>query len=63
MIIEKTASKVVQGSLVIYATSLKVSDLMMPNFYKVDKLDASGTNSGFSGCLTKRGRGGWQSIF
>jgi hypothetical protein len=27
MIIEKTASKVVQGSLVIYTTSLKVSDL------------------------------------
>jgi DGQHR domain-containing protein len=53
MIIEKTASKVVQGSLVIYTTSLKVSDLMVPNFYKVDKLDASGTNSGFQRVLDK----------
>lgn len=53
MLIEKTASKVVQGSLVIYATSLKVSDLMVPQFYKVDKLDASSTNSGFQRVLDK----------
>lgn len=53
MIIEKTASKVVQGTLVIYATSLKVSDLMVPNFYKVDKLDATSTNSGFQRVLDK----------
>jgi DGQHR domain-containing protein len=53
MLIEKTASKVMQGSLIIYATSLKVSDLMVPNFYKVDKLDASGGNSGFQRVLDK----------
>lgn len=59
MLIGKTASKVRQGSLAIYTTSLKVSDLMVPNFYKVDKLDASGGNSGFQRALDKTRARGW----
>jgi len=47
------SSKIVQGSLVIFTTSLKVSELMMPNFYKVDKLDASDDKSGFQRVLDK----------
>lgn len=38
-LISRPASLVKQGELTLYATSLKVSDLLIPNFYSVEKLD------------------------
>ncbi len=37
--ISRPASLVKQGGLTLYATSLKVSDLLIPNFYSVETLD------------------------
>jgi len=37
--ITRAASLVRQGDLTLYATSLKVSDLLEPNFYSIDRLD------------------------
>ena len=37
--ISRPASLVRQGGLTLYATSLKVSDLLIPNFYSVETLD------------------------
>ena len=37
--ITRPAALVRQGSLRLYATSLKVSDLKRPNFYAINKLD------------------------
>lgn len=34
--IVRPASLVKQGDLTLYATSLKVSDLMTPNFYSIE---------------------------
>ena len=53
MILKKPAVKVKQGDLTIYATSLLVKDLLTPNFYQVDKLDATNENSGFQRVLDK----------
>jgi DGQHR domain-containing protein len=53
MILKKTAVRVKQGDLTIYATSLLVKDLMISNFYQVDKLDSSNTSSGFQRVLDK----------
>lgn len=53
MILKKPAVKVQQGDLTIYATSLLVKDLLTPNFYQVDKLDATNENSGFQRVLDK----------
>jgi DGQHR domain-containing protein len=53
MILKKTAVRVNQGDLTIYATSLLVKDLMISNFYQVDKLDSSNTGSGFQRVLDK----------
>lgn len=53
MILKKPAVKVRQGDLTIYATSLLVQDLLVKNFYQVDKLDSSNDNSGFQRVLDK----------
>lgn len=53
MTLTKPAVKVAQGNLTIYATSLKVKDLLIPQFYQVDKLDASNESSGFQRVLDK----------
>ena len=37
--ITRPAALVKQGDLTLYATSLKVSDLLSPNFYSVEQLD------------------------
>ncbi len=40
MIVKRPASKVTQGNLVLYATSLRVRDLREPGFYQIEKLDS-----------------------
>lgn len=49
----KPAVRVNQGTLTIYATSLKVKDLMVEGFYLVDKLDSADESSGFQRVLDK----------
>ena|GEM_PF-4324131 len=51
MKITKPAVRVKQGDLTIYATTFKVRDLLIPNFFLVDKLDASSESSGFQRVL------------
>jgi DGQHR domain-containing protein len=40
MIIKRPASKIRQGGLLLYATSLRVADLKVKDFYKIETLDA-----------------------
>jgi DGQHR domain-containing protein len=40
VIIERPASRIRQGDLVLYATSLRVRDLRIPNFCRIDTLDS-----------------------
>ena len=40
VIIERPASRVQQGNLVLFATSLRVMDLKISNFFRIDTLDA-----------------------
>ena len=52
MKIEAPAAKVTQGNLVLFATSLKVSDLIKEGFYCVDKLEPNDkTDSGYQRVL------------
>lgn len=53
MILTKPAVKVSQGDLTLYATSFKVKDLLIPNFFLVDKLDSSSESTGFQRVLDK----------
>ena len=53
MILTKPAVKVTQGDLTLYATSLKVKDLLIRDFFLVEKLDPSNNNSGFQRVLDK----------
>ena len=39
MVITRPAARVQQGSLTLYTTSLRVSDLLLPNFYDIERLD------------------------
>ena len=41
MIITRRASQVQQGNLRLFTTSLRVKDLRLPRFYRIDKLDAA----------------------
>ena len=43
-IIVRPAALVKQGQLTLYSTSLKVSDLLIPNFYSVETLDPDDDN-------------------
>ncbi|MFH1674858.1 MAG: DGQHR domain-containing protein [Pseudomonadota bacterium] len=52
--ITRPASLVKQGDLTLYATSLKVSDLLIPSFYSIDRLDPENANEkGYQRLLNK----------
>ena len=52
--ITRPASLVKQGDLILYATSLKVSDLLIPNFYSIERLDPENANEkGYQRLLNK----------
>ena len=51
--ISRPAALVRQGSLQLYATSLKVSDLKRPNFYTINKLDPDGEGPGYQRLLNE----------
>jgi len=52
--ITRPASLVKQGNLTLYATSLKVSDLLIPNFYSIERLDPENANEkGYQRLLNK----------
>lgn len=52
--IVRPASLVKQGDLVLYATSLKVSDLIIPNFYSIERLDPeNASDRGYQRLLNK----------
>jgi DGQHR domain-containing protein len=52
--ITRPASLVKQGDLTLYATSLKVSDLIIPNFYSIERLDPENANEkGYQRLLNK----------
>lgn len=53
-VIKRPAALVKQGSLTLYATSLKVSDLLIPSFYSVETLDPENINDkGYQRLLNK----------
>lgn len=53
-IITRPASMVKQGKMTIYATSLKVSDLLIKNFYSIERLDPENANEkGYQRLLNK----------
>jgi len=53
-IIVRPAALVKQGMLTLYSTSLKVSDLLIPNFYSVETLDPDDENDkGYQRLLNK----------
>lgn len=52
--ITRPASLVKQGTLTLYATSLKVSDLLIPNFYSIERLDPeNASEKGYQRLLNK----------
>lgn len=51
--ITRPAALVRQGSLRLYATSLKVSDLKRPNFYVINKLDPDDAGPGYQRLLNE----------
>ena len=52
--ITRPASLVWQGDLTLYATSLKVSDLLINNFYSIERLDPENANEkGYQRLLNK----------
>jgi DGQHR domain-containing protein len=51
MKIIRPAAIVKQGQLTLYTTSLKVSDLLIPNFYSVETLDPNEDNKGYQRLL------------
>jgi len=52
--ITRPASLVKQGKLTLYATSLKVSDLLIPNFYSIERLDPeNASEKGYQRLLNK----------
>lgn len=50
----RPAAKIQQGGLTIYSTSLYVSDLLKPNFYQIERLDASGSAKGYQRVLDEK---------
>jgi DGQHR domain-containing protein len=52
----RSASLIRQGDLILYSTSLKVSDLLVPNFYSIDRLDPDNANEGGYQRLLNKGR-------
>lgn len=52
--ITRPASMVKQGDLILYATSLKVSNLIIPNFYTIERLDPeNASEKGYQRLLNK----------
>ena len=51
--ITRPAALVRQGSLILYATSIKVSDLNLPNFYQINKLDPEDAGPGYQRILNE----------
>lgn len=51
--ITRPAALVRQGSLKLYATSIKVADLNLPNFYKINKLDPEHEGPGYQRILNE----------
>ncbi len=52
--ITRPASLIKQGDLTLYATSLKVSDLLIKNFYSIERLDPENANEkGYQRLLNK----------
>ena len=52
-----------QGSLKLYATLLRVSDLKRPKFYTISKLDPDGAGPGYQRLLTRDVQRGWRNTF
>jgi DGQHR domain-containing protein len=52
-IITRPAALVRQGSLKLFTTSLRVSDLRVPNFYTITHLDPSGDGQGYQRVLNE----------
>lgn len=53
-VLTRPATLVRQGSLVLYATSFRVRDLMIPNFYDIERLDPKDlTDKGYQRLLNK----------
>ena len=52
-IIARPAALVRQGSLKLYATSIKVEDLNLPNFYMINKLDPEEAGPGYQRILNE----------
>ena len=52
-LITRPAALVRQGSLKLYATSLRVRDLMLPNFYAITKLDPDHAGPGYQRLLNE----------
>jgi DGQHR domain-containing protein len=46
MAITRPAARVQQGNLTLYTTSLRVSDLLLPNFYDIERLDPADPGEG-----------------
>jgi DGQHR domain-containing protein len=44
MLITRPAARVQQGNLTLYTTSLRVRDLLLPNFYDIERLDPATPN-------------------
>lgn len=47
------AAKITQGSLILYATSMKVCDLLKDGFYSVETLDPENSDKGYQRLLNK----------
>lgn len=53
ILIERPAAQVKQGNLILYTTSLKVSDLLREDFYSISQLDPAHQNKGFQRLLNE----------
>lgn len=53
IVIERPAAQVKQGNLILYATSLRVSDLLRKDFYSISQLDPAHHNKGFQRLLNE----------
>jgi DGQHR domain-containing protein len=51
--ITRPAALIRQGSLKLYATSVKVHDLRLPNFYTINKLDPDDVGRGYQRLLNQ----------
>ena len=52
-LITRPAAPVTQGKLRLYATSLRVEDLLRKGFYSIERLDPESPNDGYQRLLNK----------